>query len=138
MSVNITYQLSGTGLSLTYETEHESVELTLDDSYSPFDGTHQLSGQDVVKQPTDAGVRLAGTLTHDSVGRGGPIHKTRSFTLFLAESPEPADSAVEQDVTGAVVFADPQPGFGAAAPAYRAESLTGTLSVPALEPPGRF
>jgi hypothetical protein len=135
MSDNILYKLAGSGISVTYETKSDSVELTLDESYSPFDGTHQVSGGDLKKQPTDKGVQLAGALKYDTVGRGGPIHKTSSFMLFLPESPEPTDSEVEEDATGAVVFADQEPRSDIA-PAYRAESLTGTLSVPAGVPSG--
>ena len=137
MSDNILYKFTGSGIAITYETKSDGVEFTLDESYSPFDGTHQVSGGDLTKQPTDKGVHLSGALHHDTVGRGGPIHKTSNFTLFLPDSPEPTDSAVEQDATGAVVFVDPEPRADIA-PAYRAESLTGTLSVPAGEPSVRF
>ena len=137
MPVNTVYKLTGSGISVTYEAKSDSVELVLDSSDSPFDGTFPVSGGDLTKQPTEKGLQLAGTLNYESVGRGGPIHKKSSFTLFLPESPEPTDFAVEKDATGALVFADPDPRSDIA-PEYRAESLTGTLSVPAAEPPGRF
>jgi hypothetical protein len=130
MSGDTVYKLSGNGVSVTYGTESNNVELTLDESYSPFDGIHQVSGGDLMKQPGDQGVRLAGTLHYETAGRGGPIKKSSIFTLFLPEAPQPADSAVDADATGAVVFADPKPRSDIA-PSYRAESLTGTLSVPA-------
>lgn len=133
----VVYRLTGSGLSMTYGTESNIVEFILDNSYSPFDGTFQTSGGDVTSQPTDKGLQLTGALHYQAVGRGGPIDKTSRFTLFLPDSPEPTDSAVEKDATGAVVFADPEPRADIA-PAYRAESLTGTLSVPAREPSGRF
>jgi hypothetical protein len=137
MSVNIVYTLAGGGVSLTYETEAGSVELTLDDSYSGAAGSYQLSGGDLTTQPSDSGVQLAGVLRYEEFGRGGPVKKTLNLTLFVPNSPDPTDSAAELDATGAVVFADPQP-RAQIAPAYRAESLTGTLSVPAEAPPGRF
>jgi hypothetical protein len=137
MTANIVYTLTGSGTSITYGTESDTLDLTLDDSYAPFDTTHQVPTGDVTKKATDRGIALTAALHHQVAGRGGPIKKTRSFTLFLPGPPVPGDTAVQNDATGAFVFVDPEPP-GEVAPAYRAESLTGTVSVPAREPAGRF
>jgi len=137
MSANTVYKLTGNGISVTYQTAPASVELTLDKSYRPFDGTNQVSGDDLTEQSGDQGVRLAGTLRGEIAGRGGPIEKMLHFTLFLPVAPAPSDSAEETDATGAAVFADPDP-RGTVSPEYRAEALTGTVSSPAKGPGGRF
>jgi hypothetical protein len=137
MTVNTLYTLSGNGTSITYGTESDTLDLTLDDSYAPFDTTHRVPTSDVTTMPTDRGIALTAALHHQVAGRGGPIEKTRTFALFLPDAPVPGDTAVENDATGAFVFVDPEP-HGEVAPAYRAESLTGTVSVPAREPAGRF
>jgi hypothetical protein len=137
MPANIVYQLTGSGVSVKYETEPASVGLTLDESYAPFDGVSQVSGGELTEQSSDHGVQLTGALRRQVAGRGGPIDKTLIFTLFLPDAPTLTDTAEERDGTGAAVFADPDP-FGNVAPGYRAVALTGTLSLPAQEPPGRF
>lgn len=134
MSENIVYKLTGGGVSVKFETKPPSVELTLDGSYAPFDGTNQVSGDDLTEQWSDPGVQLTGTLRGETPGRGGPIEKTLAFTLFLPEAPPLSESADERDATGAVVFADRD---GYVFPVYRAEALTGTVSVPAQGPGGR-
>lgn len=137
MPDNVKYQLAGGGVSVTYETEPASIGLTLDQSYAPFDGTSEVSGGDLTAQSSEPGVQLTGSLRRQTAGRGGPIDKTLFFTVFLPEAPPLSDSAEERDATGAAVFADPDP-FGNVAPAYRAEALTGTISLPAQGPGGRF
>ena len=137
MSANTIYKLTGDGLAVTYETSPASVELTLDDSYRPFDGTKQVIGGDLSEQSGDQGLQVAGTLRGEIAGRGGPIAKTLHFILFLPVAPDPADSAEERDATGAAVFADPD-SRGGVSPEYRAEALSGTVSSPAKGPGGRF
>ena len=137
MPANIVYNLTGSGLSVKFETESASLELTFDDSYRPFDGTHQVSGGDLTVQSSDQGKQLTGAVHGETPGRGGPIKKTLFFTLFVPEAPPLSDSAEERDATGAAVFADPDPS-GNLAPEYRAEALTGSLSLPAQGPGGRF
>lgn len=137
MSANTVYKLTGNGISVTYETAPATVELVLDDSYRPFDGTNQVSGGDLTEQSGEQGVQLSGTLHGEIAGRGGPIKKTLWFTLFLPAVPAPSDSAQESEATGAAVFAEPDP-RGTVSPVYRAEALTGTVSSPATGPGGRF
>jgi hypothetical protein len=137
MSANTIYKLTGNGVSVTYETSPASVELTLDDSYRPFDGTNQVTGGDLTEQFGAKGLQLTGTLHGEIAGRGGPIEQTLHFTLFLPLVPAPSDSAEEADATGAAVFADPD-SRGGVSPAYRAEALTGTVSSPPAGPGGRF
>ena len=50
MPVNATYSLTGTGISIAYTTGAGDLELTLDDSFRPFDGTHNLTSADVRQQ----------------------------------------------------------------------------------------
>ena len=56
MPANIVYNLTGNGVSVKFETAASSVELTLDGSYGPFEGTHQVSGGDLTQQTGDQGV----------------------------------------------------------------------------------
>ena len=137
MPANIVYNLTGNGVSVKFETASSSVELTLVGSYGPFEGTHQVSGGDLTQQSGDQGVQLAGALHGEIAGRGGPIEKTLHFTLFVPAAPPLPDAAEDRDATGAGVFADPDP-RGDVAPEYRAEALTGTVSLPAQGPGGRF
>ena len=133
MPANIVYALTGSGVSVKYETGSASVELILDDSYGPFEGTHNVAGGDLTEASTDMGTQVTGALHGEVAGRGGPIEKTQLFTLFLPETPPLSDSAEESDATGAAVFADPDP-RGTLAPEYRTATLTGTVSLPAQGP----
>jgi hypothetical protein len=136
MPDNATYSLTGTGISMTYTTGAGDLEFTLDDSFRPFDGTHNLTSADLKQHALDPGVQITGSLQHTSVGRGGPRVETTNFSVFLADAPEPAESAAEYSATGVAVFADPSPSSGLT-PEYSATELTGSLSVPSSHP-GRF
>ena len=136
MPVNATYSLTCTGISIAYTTGAGDLELTLDDSFRPFDGTHNLTSADLRQQALDPGVQITGSLEHTSVGRGGPRVVTTKFNVFLADAPEPSESAAEYSTTGAAVFADPSPSSGLA-PEYRVAELSGSVSVPSSTP-GRF
>lgn len=135
MSANIVYKLAGSGVSVTFETEPKRVELTLDESYEPFNGTKQFSGGDLTEQSSDQGVQLTGTFRGQEPGRGGPIDITLVVDLFLPAAPPLSDSAEEKDTTGALVF---YISAAYADPKYRAEALTGTVSLPAQGPGGRY
>lgn len=136
MPGNASYSLTGTGISISYTTGAGDLELTLDDSFRPFDGTHRLTSADVRQQALDPGVQITGSLEHTSVGRGGPRVETTKFSLFLADAPEPSESAAEHSTTGVAVFADPSPSSGLA-PEYRVAELSGSVSV-SPSTPGRF
>ncbi|MFI6166189.1 hypothetical protein ACIBCN_05315 [Nocardia sp. NPDC051052] len=136
MTINATYTLTGTDLHLTYAAESGSLDITLGDSFSPFNATHQLQSTPADHEP-GTGIVLTGTIEHRSVGRGGPIVRTARLTVFLPDAPEPGSAAVELAATGAVVTSNPEAG-GDAAPQYQAAGLTGTVTVPAAAPAGRF
>ena len=133
MADNSTYSLTGTGISITYATAPGALEFTLDDSFRPFDGTHHLTSADLKQHALDPGAQISGSLQHTSVGRGGPRVETTNFHLFLADAPEPGESAAEYSATGVLVFADPSPSSGLT-PEYRATELAGSLSVPSSHP----
>lgn len=136
MSAKAVFTLSGNGVSVTYDTGSGDMQVELDSSYAPFDGSHGVGGGNLASQSAGAGTQLTWELHHDTVGRGGPVHRTLALTLFLPAEPESTDSTVERDATGALVAADPAPRFGAA-PSFRAAELSGTVTV-AADPPGRF
>lgn len=136
MTSNATYTLAGTDLQLTYAAGSGSLEIVFGDSFSPFNGTHQLQSTPPDHKP-GTGVVLTGTIEHRSVGRGGPIVRTAQLTVFLPDAPEPDSAAVELAATGAVVTSNPEAGSDAA-PQYQAAALTGTVTVPAAAPAGRF
>ncbi|MQY30368.1 hypothetical protein [Nocardia aurantia] len=136
MTEQATYTLSATSVTLTYATETGELRLELGDAYSPFDGTHELlsAPEDL---PPGAGIRLTGTVRHESVGRGGPLVRTARVTVFLPDAPAPGAEVAEPAATGALVFADPG-ARGETAPSFGAVTLTGRITVPAAIAGGRF
>ncbi|MFG1798386.1 hypothetical protein [Nocardia sp. NPDC049149] len=128
MTTNATFVLSGAGLKLTFATESDELTLDLDDTYAPFQGTHQLQSKD-----TDAGspgIQLTGSLRHQSVGRGGPIVRTAQVSVFLPDAPDQGSAGT---ASGALVLAASDSEYDTA-PQYYAVALTGTVNAPG----GRF
>lgn len=136
MTENVTYTLSATDVTLTYAAEAGELRLELGDAYSPFAGTHQLHSVPDALLP-GAGVRLTGTIRHESAGRGGPIVRTAQVTVFLPDAPPGGAELTEPAATGALVFADPD-ARGDASPTFGAVTLTGRITVPAAMAGGRF
>ncbi|WP_067835847.1 hypothetical protein [Nocardia lijiangensis] len=128
-----TYALTGAGLALTYAAGPVSLTLTLDETHNPFDGEHRLEGHQLNVHSPGAGTQVSGTLRYETVGRGGPIERERTFTLYLPDAPGAHTDPAELSATGAVVFADPE-SRADVTPEYRADSLTGTVSVAAQAP----
>ncbi|MFI7000309.1 hypothetical protein [Nocardia sp. NPDC050175] len=135
MTTKATYTLTGTDLQLSYSAATGDLEIVLGETFS-FNGTHSLQSTPADHEP-GTGTVLTGTIEHRSAGRGGPIVHTAQVTVYLPDAPEPDSAAVELAATGALVLAYPEAG-GDAAPQYQAVALTGTLTVPAAAPAGRF
>ncbi|MFQ6394190.1 hypothetical protein ACLMAJ_12090 [Nocardia sp. KC 131] len=136
MTINATYTMAGAEIKLVYAAESGDLELGLGQTFSPFDGSHQLRSTPADHEP-GAGAVLSATVEHHSVGRGGPIVRTAQVTVFLPDAPEPGPEAADLAATGAFVLADPE-ARSDATPQYQAVALTGNLVVSAAAPAGRF
>jgi hypothetical protein len=146
MAVTSTYKLSGGGrggraatadsVSLTYTTDDGGLSITLDNSFSPFTGTRQLSGIDLtvstrqlvstninVPHPTPAGstLEVSGTLTIELPVRTAQTEQL-GINLFL-DSAEPSAASAQSQATGVAVFTLP-----GSPPTLRAVMLNGTVS----------
>jgi hypothetical protein len=133
MTSTATYKLSGGGgggggraataasVSLTY-TDDSGLSITLDDSFSWFEGTHQLSDKDLtVTQPTKGALEVSGTVTKKFAGRAART-EALGIKLFLGCA-EPSAASAPSQSTGVAVFTLP-----GSPVTFRAVELTGTVS----------
>jgi hypothetical protein len=134
MTSTATYKLSDGGgggggraptaasVSLTYTTD-SGLSITLDDSFSAFRGTHQLSDTNLtVTQPTKGVLEVSGAVNTKVAGRAGPRTEGSGIKLFLGCA-EPSAASAPSQSTGVAVFMLP-----GSPVTFRAVVLTGTVS----------
>jgi hypothetical protein len=126
MTSAATYKLSGGGVEVTYLAATTVVEIVLDDSFGPFQVDDAQTTES--EQNGDSFVVKA-QLTREVASRAGTRTERLDVRVYLPAADPPSDTATEVNATGAIVLIAP-----GSPRTFRAETLTGTLSVPAGSP----